>query len=761
MREVSQEYKQLMSGLIQPPTQIKVDINIYNVEASDTARSSPSSSLYWSNITGINAGDTSSRYVTFEPGFYRLDRDFLIEPEDEEAYVEQGWTTELMCGEDGEFATTILLEISFPKPQYGFLGFTFHFDVEDDCYPEKVLFEAYNNEHFIVAEEVEITSANMLVTPEFVDGFNLLFLHFSAMHKPFRRLRVDKIGFGATQTFLTEDILSTEHQEEVNPISATLPKSSLSFEIINMDKRYNADNPDGLWEYLEEEQPVTLYHGVNVDGATEWVKATSLLNTGSPTISATSAKFSAQSPIALLNDTYYKGDMLQTNLYQMAESVLTDAYAEKYNRPKQWKLDDALKNRTTFAPLPKLPHNQCLQLIATAGRCVLRSDVDGAIELKTQLNPTVKISAEQPIYYSSLSGLTTMTNGMNPRHYITFEPYGWRLSGQGNIILPDAGEYEETGFVSELISDETGLFSVLPAVSLQYSHQYTNYEFELLFDVNNQIFPTAFNVEYYNGEKQVDILEVRNNDSAWYTVSHYVSGFDRVEIKAIRMNQPFSRFSLARIGEGYVNDYLLDFSQAIVEPPVTKEARVKNVEVIYHSYLAEQSETEIAKKTITVKDRETVTIEYAPATQLSLAVTKGNVHLSGIEMWAQECHFMVEFIGEEPPETEEIEITVSGYKIIDEAQSVLIPVERDGETCTFDNPLITDSRWAREVGEWIADYLKGRNVYDFDVRQDYRLEANDIVYLDTAFSKKQIARVVSVKNTAPGQIGHVRLRRLE
>ena len=65
------------------------------------------------------------------------------------------------------------------------------------------------------------------------------------------------------------------------------------------------------------------------------------------------------------------------------------------------------------------------------------------------------------------------------------------------------------------------------------------------------------------------------------------------------------------------------------------------------------------------------------------------------------------------------------------------------------------------MGVWIAYYLKGRNVYDFDVRQDYRLEANDIVYLDTAFSKKQIARVVSVKNTAPGQIGHVRLRRLE
>lgn len=761
MREVSQEYKQLMSGLIQPPTQIKVDVDVYNVEASDTARTTPSSSLYWSNITGINVSDTHSNYVAFEPGFYRLDRDFLIEPDDEEAYVEQGWTTELMCDENGDFDTTVLLEISFPVPQYGFLGFTFHFDAEDDCYPEKVIFEAYNNEHFIVAEEVAITSANMLVTPEFVDGFNLLYLHFSDMHKPFRRLRVNKIGFGATKTFLTEDVLSTEHIEEVNPISTTLPKNNLSFEIINMDKRYNADNPDGLWEYLEEEQPVTLYYGIEVDGNPEWVKAASLLNTGSPTISATSAKFSAQSPIALLNDTYYKGEMRQTNLYQMAETVLADAYVKKYNRPKQWKLDETLKNRSTFAPLPKLPHNQCLQLIATAGRCVLRTDVDGAIELKTQLNPTIKISCEHPIYYSNLDGITTTTNGAILQHYITFEPYGWKLSGEGNIILPDSEEYVKTGFVSETASDATGLFAAPQIVSVLYSHQYMNYKFDLAFDVNNQVFPTEFDIKYYNGENQIDILEVRNNNSARYAVSHYVSGFDRIEIKAISMNRPFSRFSLARIGEGYVNDYLLDFSQAIVEPPVTKEARVKNVEIVYHSYLADQSETEIAKKTITVKDREVVTIEYAPAMQLSLAVTKGNVQLSGIEMWAQECRFTVEFIGETPPETEEIEVTVSGYKIIDETQSILIPVERDGETCTFDNPLITDSEWAKDVGVWIADYLKGRNVYDFDIRQDYRLEANDVVYLDTAFSKKQIARAVSVKNTAPGQIGHVRLRRLE
>ena len=199
MREVSQKYKEIMGGLVQPTTKVKIDVDMYNVEASDTARVSPSSAQYWGNITGINVDDVKRRYVSFEPDFYRLDKALLIEPENEAEYMEQGWVTQQMSGENGQFSTPILLQIDFPSVQHGFYGFTFHFDSDDGSYPESVLFEAYNGGHFIVDEEISVTGPNVLLRPEFVDGFDLLFLHFNGMNKPFRRLRVGKIGFGATK----------------------------------------------------------------------------------------------------------------------------------------------------------------------------------------------------------------------------------------------------------------------------------------------------------------------------------------------------------------------------------------------------------------------------------------------------------------------------------------------------------------------------------------------------------------------------------
>lgn len=50
-----------------------------------------------------------------------------------------------------------------------------------------------------------------------------------------------------------------------------------------------------------------------------------------------------------------------------------------------------------------------------------------------------------------------------------------------------------------------------------------------------------------------------------------------------------------------------------------------------------------------------------------------------------------------------------------------------GETITVDNPLITNSQLAQDVGQWVGNYLKNRMTLNTTVRGDVRLDALDVV----------------------------------
>ena len=48
---------------------------------------------------------------------------------------------------------------------------------------------------------------------------------------------------------------------------------------------------------------------------------------------------------------------------------------------------------------------------------------------------------------------------------------------------------------------------------------------------------------------------------------------------------------------------------------------------------------------------------------------------------------------------------------------------------------ITDTNTAQAVGAWIANYYKNRNSYEVNFRQDFRLDANDMIYIQSEFEE--------------------------
>ena len=74
---------------------------------------------------------------------------------------------------------------------------------------------------------------------------------------PHRRPRIEEILIGVEKVYSKGELLSFSHQQEVDPISASLPKSEISFEVDNSDNSYNPNNPNGLSKYLMEREKLS------------------------------------------------------------------------------------------------------------------------------------------------------------------------------------------------------------------------------------------------------------------------------------------------------------------------------------------------------------------------------------------------------------------------------------------------------------------------------------------------------------------------
>lgn len=105
-------------------------------------------------------------------------------------------------------------------------------------------------------------------------------------------------------------------------------------------------------------------------------------------------------------------------------------------------------------------------------------------------------------------------------------------------------------------------------------------------------------------------------------------------------------------------------------------------------------------------------------------------------------------------------IQLAGTGLEEDNQVVEHSVSGNGEICEIDNPILAGTQQIKNVAEWAAAYLKNRNIYEVDFRQDFRLEPNDVITFQTQFEKNIPVRITRVQFKIPGQTGAICVRRL-
>lgn len=387
MQSVSQEWKDNQNGLLVSEGYVEVTLTLADPDALADASATDNGKLHFANTEQIvSEVDKDIRpYATFENNLWILDGSREILPTSD--YGDTGYISLMMSNLRGGYNVSQLVTINFSEVHTKVVqGLTIVWSKAYGEYAKAFTVTAYNGDTVVGATEVTDNKDVTSIVYMDIVNYDRITISIQEWCLPLRRARIEEVLIGVEKVYSKGDLFSFKHSQEVDPISASLPKSEISFSIDNSEGAYDPNNTDSLAKYLMERQEIKAKCGYKLGDRVEWIDSgTFYISEWNAPQNGLTADFTARDLLEFMTDTYYKGlyNSSGTSLYDLAVSVLQDADLpfDDDGRAK-WMVDESLKDIYTIAPLPIDTHANCLQLIANAGGCVLYQDRSGILHIE-------------------------------------------------------------------------------------------------------------------------------------------------------------------------------------------------------------------------------------------------------------------------------------------------------------------------------------------------------------------------------------------
>ena len=608
MQAASNEYKDMMRRKWRNPlSYLRVTIGLINQQAQASAYI-PERDVYTYYSDLVKPMDNykvQELYATCDQDYTTVDGSMYFLPKDAaDVVLNQGIVTDGLKGE---------IEIRFPV-QYDIKGLTVEFG------------KAYPVEFTIISDNRTLNVTNNAdghyVTEEIFEGATFLRFVPAAMVNGQSRFRINQITMGIGVYFDSKKILSATKKEHISPISEELPTIDFDVTVDNKDRAYDVENEESTVNFLEIGQQVEVLYGQAMDdGTIEWIPGTSLA-LKSWSADDTEMDFQASDCFDGMDGTYYRGQYHPNgmSLYDIAVDVLSDAQVDYRN---YW-IDPYLKDVLVVNPMPVVTHKEALQLIANAGRCILYQNRAGRIILKSSFVPDMVATSDNETYFSHAAAI--LDHAKKETYALSGQDYTGVSSTQ--YFLPrqtDGITYLNTGYVSEAVAGDNGLFADNPTVGITMEAAYKCFGLTLEFGQNCP--DTVMFHAYYNGALQEDYMV--SGLTQTYVVGHEFPEFDFLELEFVR-GCPNNRVVLDNITFGDSTDYILEYGVELTKTPKgTQLARVRELQVVRTMYNLSTDDTkELVRETIAVTEQDKQYTFYLSNASYDLSVMQiGRAHV--------------------------------------------------------------------------------------------------------------------------------------
>lgn len=377
MVEVSDKWKEKFNETLVPESFVEITCGITEPGINKKATIVTSSAAPFSTFHNIALSDNASisRYSTGEPNLTVLDGSCSIVP----SSPPYG-TTGFLSAEIFDDSNHPVIRLELPSENKSSVpGVSICWSTAFNEYATDFSVSAYLGAKKLKTVTVNGNKSIRSDVEVELSGFDAVELEVLKWCLPDRRVRVEQVKIGRYLVFDKTKILSYSHSSARDPISGQLSQESISFSLDNSDRTWDSVNPQGIYKYIYERQPVTVRYGMDVDGKTEWVSGGMFfLSEWSVPANSIEASFQARDAFLYLSSTKYTGRKYGT-LYEMCYDALELLEADEIT----FDISDELKDYSTDITSDESTYHNSdiLQLAANAAGMALYQTRDGVIKI--------------------------------------------------------------------------------------------------------------------------------------------------------------------------------------------------------------------------------------------------------------------------------------------------------------------------------------------------------------------------------------------
>lgn len=266
MQNVSAEWKNVNQRFLLPETFVEVSCRVPDVPYEYSSVSATGEATFSAtNLVATEGTAAIPHYATMERNLWVLDGSRGIFP-DLTPNLTPGYVSDNDSGASVTVTLPSTIESSFP-------GITVIWSNEFAEYPTSFNVVVKNGDTEVATTTVTGNRESKVLVDLEVSGFDTVIVEPVNWCLPDRRVRLEKIGLGHDITFNKGDLVSYRHEHSGDILCGELPKNLIQFSVLNVDGRWNPNNPTGLWRYLSDRQKITARYGLDVNGTIEWVPA--------------------------------------------------------------------------------------------------------------------------------------------------------------------------------------------------------------------------------------------------------------------------------------------------------------------------------------------------------------------------------------------------------------------------------------------------------------------------------------------------------
>lgn len=402
MVNVSNAWAMASRELLMPETHIEITYTVSEPGLQEDASSSSTDKAYYSQTeeivaNEINAGDN---YGTLEQGLWGLDGSF--------EYIENdrvgGYVSGTLSDNDGIFSSAPKIVIEFSELHTMLIpGVTITWGEAHGEWAENFRISAW-------ADSIKMADKTVLGNKDVTSivwmnlkDYNRLEIEILKWSHPQTRAKCAHIRLGLKTLFTKEDLLSYEHTQTADLLSASLPKNSIKFALRNETGRWNPDNPENEGKYLLDQQEIRVRYGMTLGDKIEWIQGGLFwLDEWNIPSNGLEATFTARDELTFMN-AVYTGPTVGT-LYEIAEAALNQADLPLLSTgADRFYISPVLKDYETDVSdgaLDDMALSAVVQMVAHAGNCVLYQDREGTIRVEPWNEKYTGYMLDQNISYN-------------------------------------------------------------------------------------------------------------------------------------------------------------------------------------------------------------------------------------------------------------------------------------------------------------------------------------------------------------------------